>query len=651
LLVKALTAIGRDTILEYLASGQTSSYFLGLPIFTTRNEANTTLFHPLKETRRVLLSAEDEIFSQIDEHAILLRVLPPSVAQLLLMDGASFLNVTRLSAKIVIKYLADLPEDTNRFTWLLAFWLWLPKYTSKSRVLANSSLLNLQVVPAWDSGYLSLGKTIFVHPGDSELVEALSSSGYQLIHEELSGETATMLQQEGGVCSTANIQHLLRHARSTCIVLSSVHGPALYDHVISLFLKLRNKKPLGTGSAKRLRLLPIYEIASTNAEQAVREWRSLPETSTAINIQSSVDLVPTIPATVFVRDLSTAITTHLSGLKDKGRLHNQAEIIRIGIQNLPDQDKAFQADLLQYIAQHHASLPQDIVKSLQYTSFVQSSTNGLRTPLDLLDPECEIAVDLYEKTHERLPAQSNEVLRQIVTNLQNLGLFCDTFTNDIIHECIMSIQDQSKEVSVRLQKACRLIELIGSQQYQCSGLEVKPTWTNWLPTTDDRLTSADKCLDPSLYNAFLFDRVVPALKLSMSPPLRTAVGLNKPPSNAIIIRQLDATLFMAGHSVFERLCVIYKELGKRHFQNKLSLEELRQLEDVVKDRAWLPIAPNIVLDNKKAAFSVPFTATHGLPFCAIPTIFAALPGVSQLLSRLGCADMYVAACLAIHSCL
>jgi hypothetical protein len=649
--VKALTSNGLDTVLDYLASGQDPSYLLGLPVFTTRNDTHVTLVHASEGTRRTLVPAGDELFSQIDEHAILLRLMPSSVARLLLTKGPSLLNVAKLDASRVVAYLtglspnndpsSGLKDHNNHLTWLLTFWLWLPSCTFKSNVIKNTSVSTLHVVPAWHGGYLRLCDTIFIHPGENDLAEALSLSGYRLIHEALSGNSATMLQQEGGVHTSVVMQDLLQHGPSSPIILNPVHGSALRDHVISLLSKLRSKKLPGPAPAKRLRALPIYEIMRAESGNVDYEWCSLPENSAVISVQPAITLVPTIPATAFVRDLSTIIASHLGVVHDKGRPQGQSEITRLAIQHLPHQDKIFQANLLEYIVQHRTSLPHGIVDPLRRTCFVQSSANDLRAPMDLLDPECAIAIHLYDKDNYRLPARDDQVLGQIVTSLRILTLLRSTFTNDIIHECIESIQDQSKETYVRVERACQLIELVRSHQYKCSGLVAKPSWTRWLPTADGQLTSADQCFDPGLHSAFLFDAVTPVLARTMSAHLRKIVGLTSPPNNAIIIQQLDATLNRMSHDAFQRLSMIYTELGKRLSKDEVSVEELRLLSNAVKDRAWIPIEPGIVLDNKRAAFSVPFLDVQGLPFRAVPATFASSPGVSQLLSRLGCADVYV----------
>jgi hypothetical protein len=650
-LVKALTSKGLNTALDYLASGQDPSHLLGLPAFTTRNETHVTLVHASEGARRILVSAADELFSQIDQHAILLRVLPSSVARLLLAKGPSLLNVAKLDSNRVIAYLTDISHDNdpssgpkdhdNHLKWLLTFWLWLPRCTFKSSVIKNTSVSTFHIVPAWHGGYLRLCDTIFIHPGENELAEALSSSGYRLIHEALSGNPATMLQQEGGVHTSVNMQDLLQHGPSSPIILNSIHGSALRDHVISLLSKMRSKKLPGTAPAKRLRALPIYEIMRADSGNVDYEWCSLPENSAIISVQPAITLVPTILATTFVRDLSIIIANHLGVVHDKGRLQGQSEITRLAIQHLPHQDKMFQANLLEYIIEHRASLPQGIIDPLRRTCFVQSSANDLRAPVDLLDPECDIAIHLYDEDNHRLPARDDQVLCQIVTSLRILTLLRSTFTNDIIHDCIESIQDQSKETSVRVERACRLIELVRSHQYKCSGLVAKPSWMQWLPTANGQLTSADQCFDPGLHNAFLFDAVKPALGQSMSTHLRKVVGLISPPTNAIIIQQLDATLSRMSHDSFQRLSAIHTELGKRLSKDEVSVEELQLLSNAVKDRAWIPIEPGVVLDNKRAAFSIPFLDTQGLAFRAVPVTFASSPGVSQLLSRLGCADVYV----------
>jgi hypothetical protein len=630
-----------NMILEYLVSEKDVTNVIGLPFFATRSHANIALQAvQTGSMKRVLLSASEDFFADFDGDAILLRVLPAAVSQVLLSRGHSKLDIEELTGPRIHRYVASCIrtaiESDAGLNWLLAFWDWLPTSEFENEMMSSKSFLALRSLPSLRGAPYAVREGVFACGDNLDLATALETLSYHVLHLRFSRNTARMLHWHKKLSFPDDLRALVRHLPSTLPPgWNQSSATALRDHVASVLSRHGTKKRLEPELRTGLRSLPIYEVCLTDTRHP--DWTYIAPGNVIANISVETQLVPTIPATTFVRSLDSVIAKHLDNLRELGRMLTYPEITDLAVDHLSEQSKSFRARFVRNILTNKDSLPPKLLNRLQRTSFVETTTNtGLRHPLDLLDPECNIA-GLYRFDSPRLPSMRDSDSVELVTCLSSLHLLRTTFTPVIIEELILYIADLSNPSEHRHTTSCGLLDLIRSHKFQCAGLSPKPSWAAWLPTEDNGFARAQECFDPWLHKRELFDQVMPVLAAEMSTPLRKLLGMGSPVSTQVVVQQLDATLQTTDDSrKYERLLIIYMELGRRHANGQISEEIFHQLTSLTANRAWIPIEPGITLESKHAAFDLPFPDTSGLQFRSVPSDLSASSGVRDLFERMGC---------------
>jgi hypothetical protein len=589
---------------------------------------------------RVLLPSSEEFFADFDGDAIFLGGLPAAASQVMLSRGHSRLNVEQLTRSRIHGYVANCIRTTAQshmgVSWLLTFWNWLPTSEFENEMMSNRAFLALRSLPALRGTLYTVQEGVFACTDSPDLATALECLAYRVLHLQFSRDAARMLHWHKRLSFSDDLRALVRHVPLvTPLGWNQPSAITLRDHVALVLSRHSTKKRLEADLRTGLRSLPIYEVCLSETYHPV--WTHIARENVIVNIYNEVQLVPTITATTFVRGLDSTIAKHLDHLRESGRVLTYPELIDLSVEHLSRQTKAFQACFMQDVLLNKDSLPPKLWNRLQRTPFVETSTNtGPRHPLDLIDPECDIA-KLYRFDSPRLPSMRDADSKEVIRCLGSLRLLRTTFTPAIVEELIHYVADSSNPSEHRHTTSCRLLELIRSHKFQCSGLVPKPSWAAWLPTEDNGFARADECLDPWSNKRELFDKVMPVLAVEMPTPLRKLLGMGSPVSINIIIQQLEATLQTADNvQKYEHLLIIYSELGRRHSNGPISEEIFEQLTSLTANHPWIPIEPGMTLDSKHAAFSVPFPDTSGLQFRSVPSSLSTSPGVRELFERIGC---------------
>jgi hypothetical protein len=625
-------------ILRYLVSDGQAQNLLRLPVFFTRDASNVALEELSTAERRVLLTADQEVFADVDREALLLGPLPASVAQCL-KTGSGVLNVIPLSAAQVLSYLRNPPrtESDDGSGWLTRFWSWISAAHSsmQSEVFGDSTFPSLRIFPCLD-GIRCGSDNIFSRPTACpvELEQALSEL-YHVVIIDLPPAAVQLLLRTKKILSADDLMALLRHGpASPSANMNPAFARALRDHVVSLVMR-SNRKGLKESYRKPLRFLPIFEACIDGAPF----WRGVAANHRIVSISRRAKLLPAIRDTCFVYDLDAALAPLLEQpLYEKGNTLSLIDLGHLWTKHLPEQDVHSQVAFLEDVCVRRDQITPKMIDGIRQCPFVRVSgpDGGVRAPVDLLDPESEVALQLFDRDSHRIPRCVNPEEVALVAALRRLDLMRSNITAEIMQDCVVFSSNSLNALGVRHARACALLRLVKQQRFKCSGFSPDLALA-WLPAEDGSLYIPRSCFDPGSTSRELFDAVAPVLAVEMPAPLRKILKMDALVPFDVVRRQLELTL-QHGNAPekHRRLDVILKELGRRFAGRFLAEADIQKLHSVTAERHWIPVEGGVTASVHDCAFNLPFRQADGISLWQIPASLASSQGVEPLMRRLGC---------------
>jgi hypothetical protein len=631
-----------NIVLDYLVSDGRARHLIGLPVFFTSLRSDIALREPTAAVRRVLLSTDRQLFADVDHEALVLSKMPSSVSKLLLASGPEHLNVIRLSAAQVISYLHTSTAHPDegaalRPEWLLSFWSWLAGADTMMQkdIMGDSAFGSLRVFPCED-GLRCASDNVFARPSicSHDLGQALSQL-YHVVVPEFPLPAVNVLRKHKKLLAADDMQALLLYGPgSPALPMEAEPAIALRDHIASLIIR-DNRRQFKQTVRARLRFLPVFEIY----QDEVTVWRGVPADDNIVSISRKADVLPSIRKASFVRELEPAFAPLLDPIHNKGSTLTSTDLAQLWIRHLPEQSVRAQVAFLEDIQSRFNSIPPALVADIRRCAFVRASgsNRALRSPNDLLDPESEVARDLFDQDSDRIPQCHNSDTLALVAALRSLNLLRTNVTVEIMDDCVAFVSNSSHPLPTRHARASALLRLIRQLKFKCTGFQADAALA-WLPAEDGKLYDARSCFDSgSNHDKALFDAVAPVVAVEMYTPLRKIIGMDAPIPFDIVRRQLDWTLEDAqGDDKHRRLVVILKELGLRFASGTITEQDIQKLRAATAEREWIPVDSGVAAGVRDCAFKLPFPQVPGIPLFEIPTSLASSRGVSDLMRNLGC---------------
>jgi hypothetical protein len=628
-----------------LVSDGSVLHLSNLPVFTSRTSTEVKIHvRSHQDPPRILFEESEELFSDIDGDAIRLSALPLSAAILLRSQGAQHLNVALLGHAEIMGYLqrvTDQGQSPAETGWIKRFWTWLPGSRLEHEIMQDSVFDTLCLMPCHGVTELrSVIDSLFAWSPDADLASALQQIGYWQVQSDFPTSASALLLRHGKLHRSEDLKALLTHVPET---IRRIPDRGLADtlrrHVVSLMMRTTAKKSLAPFFRRKARCLPIFDVA--DVADGSSAFGPVTQDQTIVGVSESVRLLPAVEGMAFVRDLEPSLARNLNPpLYENGKLLTAAEVAVLWIEHLETQTPEAQLAFLTDVVRQHAALPRSVIQHLQNAVFVRTASGISRAPAALLDPQCDIAVELYDPHSDCVPYTGDPAHIGIVTALRQLNVLRNTISVDIFLDRVQWIADATRSTDARYRKSLALLQLVRRHRYDGQGLKVDAS-AAWLPTEAQTLSTAADCFDSRLHNRALFDRAAHVLPVEVSSTMRKVLGLDTPIPLSVILRQMSCVLEAEQANKFDYMHAILEELGMRESWRELGEPDILSLLELTRSSQWIPIRPGLNAGTPFGVFRLPFAESSGLPFHSIPSVLSGKPGVRSLLKRLGCSEEYV----------
>lgn len=602
----------------------------------------------------LLDETEAAVFPSYGANAIALSKLPQSVAQKLLTDGSTILNVKKLSSdsdlqEVVRKELARLHLDQGSLNndgcrWLSRFWAWFASSTFASRT--DLALAALAVVPCSDIRVRRVDDIIFAENSvSSDIIKLLCRCGIAFYHPELNSVARSLLH---GRSSSSAVDLVSSLDPKLVSKLSSEEISLLRRHLSSSHAS-DPRKPV---DSEKLKLLPIFThlIPSYNNKQLqVKIGMQIDTLNTKATVhfvqrsgQNPQVPVPEIPGHIFVD--ANDLGQMMACINKQPFPIRENEIVELAFQNLGLQSPILQLAFTELVAAHPNFRSHNVISSIKQTPLVTTRAgNARRIPETVID-EISALKELCVKDDSCLPAQDplNEKMAHV---LRQLGLLQAHASTEFVAGRIALIDEiRNKRFPEAYALAERLIKYLDDTSFNCNNLAT-PTHLCWLPANpvsgsgQATLSGIVQCYDA--IHRDLFDRVwnVPTVSVA-SMSLRKLLGWNVSLPLSVLVGQLEAVLAEPDTpQQCKLLRTIIREFGLRIGDLKRDIASVEALHRVVpSDRRWIPFSnANIKVSSLKSMLR-PGKGISG--FHQVPFDLVSCSGVKEFLVLMGCQERY-----------
>ncbi len=627
----------QGTVLDYLLSTRNVANICRLPLIPiasgskvslTSIEPNTQLFHTL------LARDEFEIFGSCDDTSIPLHLLPRNVADALRDLGPQSLNVKTLEVSRIVEYLSQNPNllnlyisevktDPKAVRWLSDFWVWMDRYEHKDALLPR--IQNLFLLPS-TNGLRRVESTLFKllmeHP---TYPRSYLSVGIPFLAPELTPAAHKVLESHSLVKRISDIPALLDALPLTTATPSpsSLECENILKHLGSnLYENIGSER---IQHVKRLPIFPIltFPVVADDGQLArnvpVTNWAAIPDGHSIRSVRRSTTFVPSIEDVSFVAldHIAPAIIRFLE--PSHPRTLSEDDLVEYAVKDMSTQPDHVRVAVLEYVAQNKSRIPPFIVDMLRTKAFVLANDGSYCKPGDIVDPDSPIS-SLYLGSG-CYPARETALQAAVVRYLKAIGFMKASLTQEIVKERIDFI---SSDGSIGL--ARNLLALLETSSMDLSQVQIDLE-AKWLPT-DRGLCGAKECRHGVLSSSALFDKVLAVLEPYRIPQsLQIALDWDKPIPFEVLVKQLD--LVLASEKDYDTVVEIIKEFGQRQCTD----EELASLEEVIRDRSWVPTTDYTLADTKSAVFKFSPTMLNS-GFSQVKLDLKS----ERFLRRMGCAD-------------
>ena len=582
----------------------------------------------------LLAQDEFEVFGSCDDTSIPLHLLPRNVADALRDLGPQSLNVKTLEVSRIVEYLSQNPNllnlclsevktDPKAVRWLSDFWVWVDRYKHKDVLLPR--IQNLFLLPS-TNGLKKVDSTLFKlleeHP---TYPLSYLSVGIPFLAPGLSRAAHKVLESHGLVKRISDIPALLDALPLTTATPcpSSLECENILKHLGSNL-----SEDIGSERLQHVKRLPIFPILTfpvvADGGQLARNvpvttWVAIPDGYSVRSVRRSTTFVPSVQDVSFVAldHIAPAIIRFLE--PDHPRTLSEDDLVEYAVNDMSTQPEHVQVAVLEYVAQNRFRIPPFIMDMLRTKVFVLATDGSYRRPGDIVDPDSPIS-SLYLESG-CYPARDTALQAAVVRHLKAIAFMKASLTQAIVKERIDFI---SSDGSIGL--ARNLLALLETSSMDFSRVQIDLE-AKWLPT-DRGLCGAKECRHVQSSSA-LFDKVLAVLDppYRISQSFQIALDWDKPIPFEVLVKQLD--LVLASEKDYDTVVEIIKEFGQRQCTD----EEVASLEEIIRDRSWVPTTDRTLADTKSAVFKFS------------PTMLDS--GFSQVkldlksegfLRRMGCAD-------------
>ncbi|RXW22304.1 hypothetical protein EST38_g3552 [Candolleomyces aberdarensis] len=613
----SLPSIGdqdRNAIIQYLLSSGNIKNIVNLPIIPTVSGRFVALCERNSSaTIHTLLARPDfELFNACDGDAIFLDHLPPSVVPLFERSGPVNVNLKLLDNQQVLEYLdchptrqgvdlATFRVDGAASQFLSRFWIWVEGWRRRS-----------ELVPVLESRYLlpesygmrlairtqPLFKAVETQP---VLATSLFKLGIPFLSTSLQVGAQEKLEIFGFLKTVSDIRDILK-----CLARCHIAGAVpLTDEEATFLLKHFNRcmvnvpiKDFLEPEREAFKIVPIFPVVQFKDNDRGFEKRFTSVDGLTVYGVRSFELLPCLDNVVFidVKNHPLALDPVLLPILSERPSLSDLDILELCATSLPQHSKEHLVCILKHAAGCQQLVSPKLQNILRSQPYAYASNGSREAPQALIDQRSPIHF-LYTREPSRLPRLEDNYDRQIVEALSVLGLLDQSLSASNVMDRIRCIALNSD-----IESCLTFLQVLEDHSFNYKSLcgHGFNKSIAWLPTQKGSLANAIDCRPTRLPSAEpkLFDQVLDLVddRARIPATLQQILGWHERIPLKVLFEQFERALELPKIAAFSRAKSLLKELSQRD----LSGRRIKQLQDILQEKAWVPTTAGKLVESWRA---------------------------------------------------